>query len=221
MTQYTRWQDFQRSPSSARNSALEELRRKMHEYVIHELGPLLYDERVSETELRRQVHEQLHKALAREQVPLSASEKAQLIQNVSDDVLGYGPIDRFLKDPDINEVMVNGPRHIYVERRGRIEPTDVSFVDEMRRRLEPLRVDALPRPIDGTWTQADLFAALEKADHFPDDPNRFRPNATNEGTTAPPARRPIWSFTNGLRVFGWTTVYTVPWAVRLLREIED
>ncbi|MCR4374429.1 MAG: hypothetical protein NUW22_06230, partial [Acidobacteria bacterium] len=97
---------------------------------------------------------------------------------------------------------------------------DVSFVDEMRRRLEPLQVDALPRPIDGTWTQAGLFAALEKADHFPDDPNRFRPNATNVGTTAPPARRPIWSFTNGLRVFGWTTAYTVPWAIQLLNEID-
>lgn len=97
---------------------------------------------------------------------------------------------------------------------------DQSFVTEMRRRLEPLQMDALSRPIDESWTQAGLFAALEKADHFPDDPNRFRPNASNQGTTAPPARRPIWSFTNGLRVFGWTTIYTVPWAIQLLNEIE-
>lgn len=156
MTQYTRWQDFQRSPSSARNSALEEMRQKMHEYVIEELGPLLYDERVSETELRRQVHEQLHKALAQEQVPVSASEKAQLIQNVSDDVLGYGPIDRFLKDPDINEVMVNGPRHIYVERRGRIEPTDVSFVDEthLRRVIDKI-VSQVGRRVDESTPMVD------------------------------------------------------------------
>ncbi len=97
---------------------------------------------------------------------------------------------------------------------------DRSFVDEMTRRLDPLKVDPLPRPIDERWTQQDLFSALERADHFPDDPNRFRPNASNQGTTAPPPRRPIWSFTNGLRVFGWTSAYTVPWAIQILEDVQ-
>ena len=46
---------------------------------------------------------QLQSALAKERAPLSAADKAQLIQDVSDDILGYGPIDRFLKDTGITE----------------------------------------------------------------------------------------------------------------------
>src|SRR5215510_14481567 len=87
----------------------DELRQKIHHHLIDELGPILYDKRLSEDDLRRRVHEQLHSALAQERAPLSAADKAQLIQDVSDDILGYGPIDRLLKDEDITEVMVNGP----------------------------------------------------------------------------------------------------------------
>ncbi len=133
MTQFTRWQEFQRTPTSQRAATLEEMRQKMHQFVIQELGPLLYDQRVSEMDLRRQVHEQLVRALAQERAPLTATEKAQLVQEVSDDVLGYGPIDRFLKDDAITEVMVNGAHRVYVERGGKLELTDV----EIRRRDPP------------------------------------------------------------------------------------
>jgi hypothetical protein len=95
---------------------------------------------------------------------------------------------------------------------------DRSFVDEMKRRLEPLEVDALPRPIDSSWTQRELFDALEKANHFPLDPNRIRPAAGAAVTANPQPRRPIWAFTNGLRVFGWTSAYTVPWALAVLEH---
>ena len=92
-----------------RDPVLDELRQKIHHHLIDELGPILYDKRLSEDDLRRRVHEQLHAALAQERAPLSAADKAQLIQDVSDDILGYGPIDRLLKDEDVTEVMVNGP----------------------------------------------------------------------------------------------------------------
>ena len=95
---------------------------------------------------------------------------------------------------------------------------DSSFVEEMLKRLEPLKVDALPRPIDDSWTQKDLFEALEKANHFPMDPNRIRPGANSVMMANPPPRRPIWAFTNGLRVFGWTSIYTVPYALAILEE---
>jgi pilus assembly protein CpaF len=160
MTQHTRWQDFQRTPTSARSLALEEMRQKMHQFVIQELGPLLYDQRVSETDLRRQVHEQLHKALAQERAALSATERAQLVQEVSDDVLGYGPIDRFLKDPNINEVMVNGPDKIYVERNGLIEQTDVTFVDETHlRRIIDKIVSQVGRRVDEATPMVDARLA--------------------------------------------------------------
>src|SRR5687768_4269213 len=97
-----------------RDPVLDELRQRIHHHLIDELGPILYDKRLSEDDLRRRVHEQLHSALAQERAPLSAADKAQLIQDVSDDILGYGPIDRLLKDEEISEVMVNGPEMVYV-----------------------------------------------------------------------------------------------------------
>jgi len=156
MTQHTKWQEFQRTPTSARDSALEELRLRLHQQVITDLGPLLYDQRSSGPELRRQVQEALHAALAEEKAPLSAMEKAQMVQDVTDDVLGYGPIDRFLKDPEINEVMVNGPSHVYVERRGIIELTDVTFADEAHlRRIIDKIVSEVGRRVDEATPMVD------------------------------------------------------------------
>src|SRR5262245_14989055 len=75
--QQTRWAE--RTPgTSQREQALEEMRQKMHQFVIHELGPLLYDQRVSEPDLRRQVDEQLHRALAQERLALTGAERTQL-----------------------------------------------------------------------------------------------------------------------------------------------
>ena len=119
--QYTRWQDFQKSPTSARNAQLEELRGKVHQYVIEQLGPLLTDSRLAEHDMRRRVADTLQEALTEEGVVLGASEKAMLIQDVTDDVLGYGPIDRYLKHDDVTEVMVNGPDSVYVEEKGKLD----------------------------------------------------------------------------------------------------
>src|SRR4029078_7835703 len=80
---------------------LDELRQKIHHHLIDELGPILYDKRLGEDDLRRRVNDELHKALAQERAPLSAADKAQLIQDVADDILGYGPIDRFLKEEEV------------------------------------------------------------------------------------------------------------------------
>src|SRR4051795_7286854 len=132
-----------------RDPVLDELRQKIHHHLIDELGPILYDKRLSEEDLRRRVHEQLHAALAQERAPLSAADKAQLIQDVTDDILGYGPIDRFLKDQDVTEVMVNGPDKIYVERSGKLELTGVTFVDETHlRRIIDKIVGQIGRRID-------------------------------------------------------------------------
>src|SRR5215216_1641242 len=133
MSLYKRLHEVQGTPGSTgrrRDPVLDELRQKIHHHLIDSLGPILYDRRLSEEDLRRRVHEQLQAALAQERAPLSAADKAQLIQDVSDDILGYGPIDRLLKDDDVTEVMVNGPSTVYVERAGRVEKSSASFVDE-------------------------------------------------------------------------------------------
>jgi pilus assembly protein CpaF len=156
MNQYTRWQDFQKSPVSARNAQLEELRGKVHQYVIEQLGPLLTDARMTDADMRRRVAETLHAALQEEGVVLGASEKASLVQDVTDDVLGYGPIDRYLKQDDVTEVMVNGPNSVYVEEKGKLIKTDTRFVDETHlRRIIDKIVSQVGRRIDEATPMVD------------------------------------------------------------------
>ena len=81
-----------------RNPALDELRQRLHEHLVEKLGPVLFDKRVSQDDLRARVVEHLQQTLATERTPLSATEKAGLVQDIVDDVLGYGPIDAILQD---------------------------------------------------------------------------------------------------------------------------
>ena len=153
MSLYKRLHDVQGAPENGaqprRDPARDELRQRIHHHLIEELGPILYDKRLSEDDLRRRVNEQLHSALAAERAPLSAADKAQLIQDVADDILGYGPIDSLLKDDDVSEIMVNGPDSVYVERRGRLEKDNVTFVDEVHlRRIIDKIVGEIGRRID-------------------------------------------------------------------------
>lgn len=110
---------------------------------------------------------------------------------------------------------------------------EASFLAEIRKRVADMRTDPLPRPIDDSWTQRALFDAYEAASHLPPDPNRHRPptgrgRGAGGGAAAAPAggrqgapagtpRRPGWSPTNGLRIFGWTHAYTLPYALAVLQ----
>jgi pilus assembly protein CpaF len=160
MSLYKRLHEVQTTGPAAtgrrRDPILDELRQKIHHHLIDELGPILYDKRLSEDDLRRRVHEQLHSALAQERAPLSAADKAQLVQDVSDDILGYGPIDRLLKDDDVSEVMCNGPESVYVERSGRLEKSTATFVDEthLRRIIEKI-VGQVGRRVDESTPMVD------------------------------------------------------------------
>ena len=136
-------------PANRRDPVIDELRQKIHHHLIEELGPVLYDKRLNEQELRRRVNEQLQVALSKERAPLSAADKSQLIQDISDDVLGYGPIDPLLRDVQVTEVMVNGPFDIYAERSGKVERVDISFVDEAHlRRIIDKIVGQVGRRVD-------------------------------------------------------------------------
>jgi pilus assembly protein CpaF len=142
--------------AARRDPVLDELRQRIHHHLIDELGPILYDKRLSEDDLRRRVNDQLHAALAQERTPLTAADKAQLIQDVSDDILGYGPIDRLLKEEAVTEIMVNGPDSVYVERAGRIEKDQASFVDEVHlRRIIDKIVGQVGRRIDESNPMVD------------------------------------------------------------------
>src|SRR5688572_9287520 len=161
MSLYKRLHEVQQGTGAAagqkrRDPVLDELRQRIHHHLIDELGPILYDKRLSEDDLRRRVHEQLHAALAQERAPLSAADKAQLIQDVSDDILGYGPIDRLLKDAEVSEIMVNGPNMVYVERKGKLTRDPISFVDasHLRRIIDKI-VGQVGRRIDESTPLCD------------------------------------------------------------------
>ena len=128
MSLYQRLHEANQVPAShggglRRDPIMDELRLRIHTHLIEELGPILYDNRLSGEDLRRRVHEQLLATLAQERAPLSAADKAQLIQEVTDDILGYGPIDKLLRDDNVSELMVNGPDMVYVIRRPSWIPT--------------------------------------------------------------------------------------------------
>ena len=155
MTLYERLHSAQ-GASAGRNPVLDELRQKIHAQLIDELGAVLYDKRLSEDELRGRVQESLQQALARETAPISSADRAVLLRDVSDDVLGYGPIDRHLHDPSVTEVMVNGPFRVYVERSGRIEATNTTFIDEAHlRRIIDKIVGQVGRRIDEATPMVD------------------------------------------------------------------
>jgi pilus assembly protein CpaF len=140
-----------------RDPALADLRHRIHQQLIDELGPILFDKRLSEEDLRRRVHEQLHAAISAERVPLSAADKAQLIQDVSDDILGYGPIDKLLREEEVTEVMVNGPDLVFVERNGKLtKDGSVRFIDmdHVRRVIDKI-VSEVGRRIDESTPMVD------------------------------------------------------------------
>lgn len=144
------------STHQRRDPVLDELRQRVHAHLIEELGPILYDKRLSEDDLRHRVHEQLLQTLQAERAPLSAADKAQLIQDVSDDILGYGPIDKLLNEEAVSEVMVNGPETVYVERAGKIEKDPATFVDsEHLRRIIDKIVSEVGRRIDESTPMVD------------------------------------------------------------------
>ncbi len=157
MSLYKRLQDAQGiSAASGRNPLLDELRQKIHGQLIDELGAVLYDKRLSEEDLRKRVQDQLQVVLVRETAPITAADRAQLVSDVSDDILGYGPIDKYLHDPTVTEVMVNGPNRVFVEREGKIVSTGTTFIDESHlRRIIDKIVGQIGRRIDEATPMVD------------------------------------------------------------------
>jgi len=118
------------SADGQREEVKADLRRKLHYKVVEGLGPTLYNAQMSDAELKLRVMEMLEWALEQEQsVPLARADRLALLQEIADDVLGYGPIDPYLADPEITEIMVNGPHAVWVEKAGRITRTETRFVD--------------------------------------------------------------------------------------------
>ena len=133
-----------------------EVRDRVQAKLIEGLGPRLNDSNVSEKELEALVHEQLRDLLDREEVPLSGAEKIEIGRQISDIVLGLGPLEEFIRDENVTEIMVNGPEMIYVERGGKLHYTGARFHndDQLRRTIEKI-VTKVGRRIDESSPYVD------------------------------------------------------------------
>jgi pilus assembly protein CpaF len=146
----------QRQLHRTRPDPLAELRQKVHRSLVEALGPRLYDSEMSSDQLHDKVREMLQRALEEEETPLTRDERRRLVSEIADDVLGFGPIEPFLRDPSVTEIMVNAPDVIYVEREGRIFPAEGRFVDETHlRRVIDKMVGLVGRRIDESSPYVD------------------------------------------------------------------
>jgi pilus assembly protein CpaF len=125
------------------------VKRSVHEALLEDLGPRLYDSHLDQRELEEQVIQTLRTVLQRDETPLTMADRARIAREVADEILGHGPLEPFLRDPEVSEIMVNGHDQIYVERSGRIYPVDVAFADEshLRRTIEKI-VSRVGRRVD-------------------------------------------------------------------------
>jgi len=109
----------------------EEMRKAVMDMLVDELGPEFENMEPAEKKRKvREIVEQLVvKYAAEKQMPFSPSQHKKLVQEVIDDVLGLGPIERYIQDDDVSEVMVNGPYQVYIEKKGKLILTDTKFRD--------------------------------------------------------------------------------------------
>ncbi len=158
-------------PASSGTAALErrkrtaadpfsELKRKVNQGLLETLGPKLYDPHMSSSDLEAKVRQTLQSVIEREETPLTAVDRTRITQEVADDILGYGPLEPYLRDANVSEIMVNGPDEIFIESSGRISSVAGVFVDEahLRRTIDKI-VARVGRRIDESSPMVDARLA--------------------------------------------------------------
>jgi len=124
--------------------------------LFEQLDEQGFDAAAGEEDLRKKVVAELDRLMAESDVPLSAPERERLAAEISEDILGYGPIQRFLADDSVTEVMVNSTEPIYVERGGRIVCTESAFRSERHlRHVIDRIVSRIGRRIDESSPMVD------------------------------------------------------------------
>src|SRR6266480_4503217 len=116
----------ERTPGSVDPYA--ELKTRIHHAVIATVGVELFKQEMTE-DLHERVLRAVTEQLVLDRTPLTREERRQIVREITDDILGYGPIEPFLRDDSVTEVMVNAFDRIYIERSGKIERTTATFAD--------------------------------------------------------------------------------------------
>ena len=138
---------------------LDDFKAKVHEALFQRLGTRLF-EATNEEQMQTVVMTEISKLMDARESALSPQERQVLVRDIARDVMGLGPLEQFLDDPTVSEVMVNGSSNIYVERAGVLERTNVRFMSEehLRRVIERI-VSSVGRRIDEASPMVDARLA--------------------------------------------------------------
>jgi len=189
-----------------------ELKNAVHMLVISELGPQLFNLEVAPGALRERVEADIRRHLTQES-GLSRVERDQITKDLTDDILGHGPLERLLADDNVTEIMVNGPFDIWVERNGKLSPTTVKFQDDshLRRILNKI-VAQVGRRIDESSAMVD--ARLPDGSRI----NAIIPPLSLSGplVTIRKFSRNRWDFQDMIR-FGTLTAESIEFLVRCVQ----
>jgi pilus assembly protein CpaF len=109
---------------------LSEFKQRVQEGLYQRLGPEALESTGTEAGLRRAVIEELERIIDEDGAPLTDAEREKIASEISEDILGYGPIQRFLDDASVTEVMINSTNPIYIERAGKLVLTESRFLSE-------------------------------------------------------------------------------------------
>ena len=144
-----------RTPPTPPNRT-DELKASVHAELLSQLGPQLYDANLSIEEVESRVRSVLSEVMAADSRPITAAERQKITQEIADDILGYGPIEPYLRDPDVAEVMVNGSQDIWLEKHGKLVKVDGHFKDEahLRRTIDKI-VSRIGRRVDESSPMVD------------------------------------------------------------------
>ena len=140
--------------SPAREALLGEIRRQVQDEVIGSFKTLI--DAPDPAEVRTRIATMVDRIILDGQYSVTRDERAALVDELVHEITGFGPIEPYLADESITEVMVNGPKHVYIERAGKIELVDVHFLnDEHVLRIIDRIIAPMGRHIDETSPRVD------------------------------------------------------------------
>jgi pilus assembly protein CpaF len=119
----------QSAMQTVQRDAYKQLKEQMHLKLVDQFD-LAALETLAPDKLRQEIATLIDRLLLDEQVPVSALERRMLIRDIQHEMLGFGPLELLMADPTVSDILVNAYDQIYVERRGRLELTDVAFTDD-------------------------------------------------------------------------------------------
>jgi len=122
--------DLKPTESATSLSKLEnEWKGKIHSRLLEVIDLSLIGT-LKEDEARQQIREISQRLMVEESAPLNVEQRKRVIKRIEDEVMGLGPLEPLLADKSISDILVNGSQQVYVERRGKLQPTDVRFNDD-------------------------------------------------------------------------------------------